>query len=151
MASTTELATELMRAKALAEHAPGCTERRVTVRGETVYYLDTGEPTATPVLYLHGLFGSRFEWCVLCVVPRLPEGVRPWVDASQPYVQLTHRCRAAPSLAADGQLRLLCPDLRGFGHSTAATGAVECTVAQVRRREVEVEGWCRSHLLTRPC
>jgi hypothetical protein len=57
-------------ARALREHAPGCVDKEVVVRQHEppVHYLEctagAGEPTGPAVLYLHGLFGSRFEWCV---------------------------------------------------------------------------------------
>jgi hypothetical protein len=55
-------------ARALKEHAPGCVDKEVVVRQHEppVHYLEcsAAEPTGPAVLYLHGLFGSRFEWCV---------------------------------------------------------------------------------------
>lgn len=54
--------------QALKEHARGCVDKEVVVRQHEppVHYLEctTGDPTGPAVVYLHGLFGSRFEWCV---------------------------------------------------------------------------------------
>lgn len=100
---------DLPTATALLEH--GCVERECPLYDGrvTVPYLEVGSPDAAcTVLYMHGLFGSRYEWC-----------------------------RVANRIANSGGgkvYRVLCPDLRGHGGWSgggASDGSVECSVQQM--------------------
>ena len=89
-------------------------EHRLTLPdGRTLACLETGDPSGSPAIYLHGYPGSRFE-------------VRVLADAAERL-----------------HVRLLAPDRPGFGHSTFQPGRTISSSGADIQHLADAFGWDR--------